>query len=154
MPASATAPRIHLLSAIWSPRTAAKPGWNLMDSSHCSPKACCNCRLICAWASPRVFDLSALVACSRSGIPRRVLFAGMTPALSSFSAHQRRCAWRFLSVPADIPANCQAFTFLHLSKPKAPPRSVALQPAQPVGLSRMATFSIALAKLVYSCRLT
>jgi hypothetical protein len=37
---------------------------------------------------------------------------------------------------------------LALEQTKSPPRSVALQPAQPVGLSRMPTFSIALAKLV------
>src|SRR5690606_12227795 len=43
----------------------------------------------------------------RSAIPSWALSAGITPALPTFSAHQRRCAMRFLRVPDDKPSACQ-----------------------------------------------
>ncbi|MDT4848752.1 hypothetical protein FQZ97_828520 [compost metagenome] len=43
-------------------------------------------------------------------MPRCVLSWGMTPALPTFSAHQRTCASRFFIVPADRPSACQRCT--------------------------------------------
>jgi hypothetical protein len=83
-----------------------------------------------------------------------VLFAGMTPGLILLLSPPAQMRQEILERACGHPFELPGLHIIALEQTKSPPRSVALQPAQPVGLSRMTTFSIALAKLVYSCRLT